>query len=810
MLRSRGLHTSILMAITLLGCTTPVRAQGFVEHVEPPVLERGKTTRVTLVGSQLGKPVGLWTSMPAGAVTAKPVAPSSAHQAVLDVTVAGDAPVGVFGLRLATEDGLANACLLLIDDLLVRASPQPQRLESVKVQMPVALWGRFREAAVDRYLIDVPAGARVAFEAVGNRLGKDVDPLITIRDAGGKIVTERDNDAGLYFDFRFAHTFAEAGTYTVELRDARFHGSEHAFYVLRMGKFPATRVALPMAIHWSKRFPLRLPGLDPLIADRSPTQQEERFAVTLPQEAEGMFFGVVKRKGDDGSAWLPMEASDATVTVHQAAGTSFAEGMPAKAPGMWCGILGQPRERHFYRVELTKGQKIQVRAEARAFNSPADLEIALVDPQGKELRRVGENLQTQEIVLDFTAGAPGVYGVMVRDINLDGGPAFGYRLDVGTPRPTIQVTADVEGLTVPRGYYQTVPLTATRTDYTGPIALTLIGAPPGVTLTPSEIGAGAGAIVCKLAATPDTPLGIHTLQIRATPLGVTPVGVTPVGVTPVGVTPVGVTPVGEPGASATGGIVRTHPLLDRQIVNVDLIPHALREDQLRLPPSLTDRFALQVTPPSFFTFELPEPRVTLGRYQHADFPLAVTRAKGFDGPIAFGAKGGQLAPKEEGRTRVYAEFTESKGSIHSKILTNLAKHRVDVSATGVAPDGRRVTLTRTLDLDIRAAYVVTAEPAVLKLEPGATAKLRWNVERMTTFDGAVTVAVDAAAGIELPASVVIPRGQAGVAIDVKIYANLPAGRRSINWNASAVVNGLEEEQRGRVEIDIVKSVMPKP
>src|SRR5262249_29799212 len=161
-----------------------------------------------------------------------------------------------------------------------------------------------------------------------------------------------------------------------------------------------------------------------------------------------------------------------------------------------------------------------------------------------------------------------------------------------------------------------------------------------------------------------------------------------------------------------------------------LIPHALREDQRRLPPTLTDRFALQVTPPSFFTFELPEPLVTLGRYQHADFPIAVARGKGFDGPLAFRAKGGQIAPKEECRTRVYAEFTQARGTIHSKILTNLAKHRVDIRAVGTQ-NGRRVTLTRTFGLDIRAAYVVKVEPAPLKIEPGATARLRFNAERMT-------------------------------------------------------------------------------
>ena len=367
--------------IVLIGAST-CHAQGFVAHLEPPALERGKTTRVIVVGTQLGKAIGLWTSLPAGAVKATPVGAQSATRAVLDVSVAGDAPVGVCGLRLATVDGLANACLLLIDDLPVRPAAG-----DAKIVLPVALWGRFREAAVDRFAIDVKAAERVSFEAVGSRLGKDVDPLIIIRDHKGKIVAERDNDPGLYFDCRFEHAFAEAGTYTVEMRDARFHGSEHGFYVLRMGKFPAARVVLPMAIQWSKRFELRLPGIEPLIPERSPTEQESRYVYEWPKEAAGLFFGVVKRKGDEGSAWLPMEATDKPVVVHQAAGKTIEDSTLARVPGMLCGVLAKPGERHFFRLDLTKGQKVQVRAEARAFNSAADLEIAITDAKGKERKK---------------------------------------------------------------------------------------------------------------------------------------------------------------------------------------------------------------------------------------------------------------------------------------------------------------------------------------------------------------------------------------------------------------------------------------
>jgi len=54
---------------------------------------------------------------------------------------------------------------------------------------------------------------------------------------------------------------------------------------------------------------------------------------------------------------------------------------------------------------------------------------------------------------------------------------------------------------------------------------------------------------------------------------------------------------------------------------------------------------VQITPPTPFTMELPEATITLPRYQHADIPIVTTRQSGFDGPITFTAKGGQLATR---------------------------------------------------------------------------------------------------------------------------------------------------------------------
>ena len=281
----------VLGLCALLSSAPRCLAQAFVERLDPPVLMRGKTTRLVAIGSRLANALDVWSTLPAGKLKAKVVAGAKADSAAFDVRVAADAPVGVFGLRVATADGLSNVHLCLIDDLPVKPVPDSAKAPA-KVELPCALWGRFREAEVDRFAVEVKAGQRVSFEVVGSRLGKEIDPFLVIRDAQGRFVAERDNDPGLYFDFRFEYRFAVAGTYTVEVRDSRFQGHEHGSYVLRMGRFPAARVAVPAAVRPGKRAKLHLPELN------------ETVEVDIPAaQTSGPMSLAIKRPGDEGSAW---------------------------------------------------------------------------------------------------------------------------------------------------------------------------------------------------------------------------------------------------------------------------------------------------------------------------------------------------------------------------------------------------------------------------------------------------------------------------------------------------------------------------
>lgn len=762
----------------------------FVSRIQPPVAERGKTTRVLFMGAELGPALDVWASLPPGALKAVPVENRPDH-VVLDVTVAADAPVGVCGMRLATAHGLSNLHPFLIDDLpVLRVVPTSSYLA-----IPATLWSMLDDGDTDRFWIRVPAGERVSFEAVANRFGKDIDPLVTIRDQNGRFVAEHDNSPGLGFDCRFEHRFAEGGVYSVDVRDARHKGGGHR-YAFRVGRFPAGRVAVPAAVEAGFVGTVSLPE----VPDAS-------FTVAAPRRVPGgPFDAVLKRPGDHGSTWVPLTTAAGPVTVAEpfdaARDTALsqlasppavfayqlapnrlnpflaldrtlalgrAQATPAVVPGTLCGVLRTPGRGDTFRVRLAKGERLFLRGEAQELNSPAELELAVTDRLGRELARAAE--QNDETNLNFTAPATGDYGVVVRDALRDGGDAFAYRVTARRDPFPPTLTAEVEGLTVPQGSYQPVPIVVTRSGGGGAIKLQLVGGPPGLRLTPDEIPAGAAALVCKLEAGAAAPVGVHTIQIAAD--------------------------VGGEWAA-----VRTRPLIDRRLENVDLIPLALREDQRRLPPAVADRLAVQVTAPAPFTFELSESAVVLPRYQKARLPILTTRVPGFDGPVTFSAAGGQLADKSEGRTRVYAEFPDATtGVVASKILSNLGKSRIAVTATGTHA-GRRVALTRTFELEITTAFRVTAEP--VKLFPGESGRAKLLVTRVKSFDGPVTLRLAPMTDVTLPETVTVPKGSDAVEIDIAVSPAAAARQQNLTVTATADVDGFEEEVRASVPVEVRK------
>ena len=765
----------ILMTCVVCGVPHTAYSQAFIEHLSPPVLQRGAATKLQVFGTETSGAVGLWSSLPPEVLRVNSIGAGDDTKAELEVALAANAPLGIYGLRLATRSGLSNVHLFLVDELPTMVRPPDLLPETAyPVTLPACITAACRPATVDRYAITVQAGQRVTFEVVGNRLGQDYDPLVQIRNTTGKVLAECDNSVGLYADCRFGHTFATAGVYSVEVRDSRFEGNPTWHYVLRMGDFPEARVTIPNAVQPGVGATLTFPQVAGL-------QAPVNFAADRPL---GTIFQEVRSAPNAPATWVPLTITDLAPQVEVEPNDKLETATPVKVPATLNGVLNQPGDSDWFAFELTQGQKLHFQGISRVAGGAADLELVLYDTDGREVRRV-DDVELEEGSFAFNAGKAGPHRLQVRDIARDGGPEFAYRVDVRNGGPQIQLFAENPDLTIPQGTFQPLALKVTRTEFAGEIRLELRGAPAGMTLQPAVIPPDTNEFLTQVTTTSATPEGISNLQIVGTAT--------------------------VEGAPPLQTMVRTKPMIDRQLRNVDLILYALREDQQLLPPSLTNQLAVMVTPATPFQIELPTQLVELTRFQTAEFPIVTTRNAGFSAPLTFKVKGGQIGVETEERNQIYARFTpataeqlKASGTFYNRILTNLAKHRVDLTASAEM-NGQRINVTRTFTLNVRSAFQPTYEPDQLTTTPGGTVRVKILANRVPTFDGPITFTLSPHSGFKFPETIELPKGQASVEIDVKSEPTLNPGRHDIRVQVAGFVGKYEESLNApNLQIEIKK------
>ena len=780
---SRSIHSALALLLLVIGSQHCV-GQVFVEKLFPPALQRGRISRVVLSGSNLAGATSLWTSLGHQLKLTLATA-SSAKQAVFDVFVPHDAPLGLYGLRLATQNGLSNVHLFAIDDLpqveeVEFSQPQLPNSEPASAQhikLPAAIGAACNATDVDCFSFDVERGQRVSFEVVGSRLGKAFDPVLSILDTNGQFITDRDNDVGLFFDCRFEHTFAKAGTYVVKVHDSRYHGSAHWTYSLRIGRFPVARVAFPSTVHPSEQSQVNFPQVE---------DTPRTFSFTAFKKQTAPFFFGLRRSQDEGSAWLPLSFSTLPNVMEVEPNDERTQATAAAAPCNLHGIISQENDWDNFVLALKKGQKLKFCAQTRNIGSAADLELSLFGVDGKSLKQVDDS-GFEDATFTFTPPADGNYVLQVGDVLRHGGAAFVYRVEVSAVQPHVVLESEVSRIAVPQGTWQPLPLKLKRTLYKGPLELNLVGGPDGIRLRTSSIPADVNLLDGILDVDSTVPTGVYTLQVVAS---------------------------AKSEQSAFQTHARTQPLIDR--LPTGRGPHGepfeLREDQRRLPATLTDRIAIVVTPPAPFDFKLPENEVLLPRYVFTHFPIETHRSKGYTAPIQLVARGGQL---EQDRLRLpkitatIPDATTEQGTVMAKLTsvvdTATTRHRVTVTAT--AKDGARlVNLTRVFYLDTRVAFQPTVNPSQLKLNPGQEAKVRILANRLKPFDGAFTIRPSKVEGITLPEEIVLAPGQTEIEVPIQIGADVKPGKYSVELPAETrIAKFAEQASAGTLAIEVTAS-----
>ena len=140
-----------------------------------------------------------------------------------------------------------------------------------------------------------------------------------------------------------------------------------------------------------------------------------------------------------------------------------------------------------YQASFKKAEKWVIRAEARAIGSPLDLDLVLLNAEGKQLVAQEDAPGSTDPELEFVVPADGDYQIVLTDRSgFSGSKAANYRLvlepvdeDFSIALPPLQAVAI--------GATAKVPLKATRQGgFAGAITLQITGLPDGVTV-PTEL-----------------------------------------------------------------------------------------------------------------------------------------------------------------------------------------------------------------------------------------------------------------------------------------------------------------------------------
>jgi hypothetical protein len=114
------------------------------------------------------------------------------------------------------------------------------------------------------------------------------------------------------------------------------------------------------------------------------------------------------------------------------------------------------------------------------------------------------------------------------------------------------------------------------------------------------------------------------------------------------------------------------------------------------------------------------------------------------------------------------------------------------------------------DLDLVTAYRFPPQRLQVTLLPGESAPVKLTVERLKGFDSPIILNLSPMQGLELPETLTIAKGQSTVEFTAKAMPDAQARKQGLNLNASAEVNGFEEELRASpVEFEIKKVELPK-
>jgi hypothetical protein len=770
---------SLCVLAALCGESALLAAPPSVESVAPGVGQRGTEFTLKLVGARLDKPEEL--HLYNTGVSVVKLTAASENEVAVTLKAAADCPLGEQPFRVRTAGGVSELRVFRVTPFPVVLEAEPNDKTPQEVPLNVTVAGATEASGVDRFAVKLKKGERLSAEVEGVRLAADLtDTALTVTGPDGKPLAFAD-DTPLFRQDPFVSLVAPAdGTYTVEVRDTNFGGSDNHRYALHLGTFVRPVAVYPAGGEAGTDMKVKL------FDDSGETSQ----TVKLPPAGTPFTFFPSDRTGPAAPTPNPFRVSPfPNVLEAEPNDTPGNAGKAVAWPVAFNGVIEKPGDADHFRFTARKGDEVDLQAFAYRLGTPLDPVVAVLHANG-DLLGWNDDDETHDSRLKVRIPADGEYLVRVTDKRKQGGPRFIYRLELTKPAvglgvflaPTARKTQEKQSIIIPRGNRVVAYMAVRRDGIDGPVSIAATDLPKGVTaqVPPIPVGEFVAPVVFEAAA--DAPVGGKLVSFTGK--------------------------CGDDKQPVTGGFEQAIDLLQGP---GDSILHAVN----------VSRLAVAVTEEAPYSVSLVAPKATVPVDGTMDITVKVTRAKDFTEALDVFFL--SLPPGVEAPTKVAipadksemnvtlvghpaAERGEWKLLVETKVGVAGRGERDPLMVgnnglgTGGPPTGgtgrrpRRKSAEGLPPVASEVTAVVVANPAVVgKLAPtaveqGKSVNVVCEFEKPT--EAAFTAKLDGLPPRATAADVPVKAGSKSVTFAVRVAADTPAAdHKSLVCELSGVVSG---------------------
>jgi len=505
--------------------------------VEPIAVRRGVSQQVNLRSNfTLDGTHAVFFDQPGVTMTFAEKAPKEAPRKgrgsdgtpfTFDVVVSADAEPGIRELRVATDQAVSSVSHLMVTDYPVIREDEKKvnnaRDQAVAVTLPVAICGRVERAEdVDFYSFEGKAGQEITAELFAQRATAGIhgmvvrgpliylmDGLMTLYGPNGQVVAQNDNFFG--GDSFIAATLPEDGTYSLEIRDARYAGSGRYAYCVEVASRPYAHATFPLSV-----------------------QKGETAAAIAIGHSLGESSGVEIRGTGDAASGISRqrlqtgagETNLVSVIVSEypqiftdGNNVSIETALPLAFP---VGINGRFPENdgtHYYSFDAKKGDAFLFEVTAQRIGLPLDCVLEVYDANGKLQKESDDYLQSKDSKFYWNAAADGQFFLSIRDLHGRGGERFLYHLAAERSGPDFELSGEYYYAQLAPGTNMMWFAKLNRINaFNGPVEIIVEGLPEGVTAEPLTILEGMihGGIILKCAVDAKIDASLVRVSGRAT------------------------------------------------------------------------------------------------------------------------------------------------------------------------------------------------------------------------------------------------------------------------------------------------------